>query len=114
MLRFVAGKLEQSQAADPRAATLAGILREAAGHAEAATPMIVAADRMELTARAFAGFAAVLQKQLLPEAVAHGNRAGEAQIRQGVESAMAAVSLLLSRAALGTGETARLDISPLP
>jgi nucleoid DNA-binding protein len=111
MLRFVAGKLDETEAADPRTAAMVAVLREAATAFEAGQPLTVAGNRLELAARAFAGFAAFLQKQILPEAVAHNNSIGEAQIRRAVDTAMDAVNVLLSSSALGTGEDVVLPTS---
>ena len=116
MLRFVAAKTEESAAAaaDPRTATMMATLRRMADAAEAGTEIEVAADCLELTARALAGFAGFLQKSILPEAVAHGNTGGEAQIRWSVDTAMDAVNTLLSRAALQEGQAVRLVLPPPP
>ncbi|MDO8607961.1 MAG: hypothetical protein Q7R40_15615 [Phaeospirillum sp.] len=97
MLRFVANKTE---AADPGAHAMMAELRAVADAASAGPRVTVAADRLELAARAFAGFAAFLQKQILPEAVALGNAGAEAQLRWAVDVAMAGVNTLLGRAAL--------------
>ncbi len=104
MLRFVAGKLAETETADPRTTAMVAVLRDASEAFEAGQPLMVAGDRLDLAARAFAGFAGFLQKQILPEAVAHNNSVGEAQIRRAVDAAMEAVNVLLSSSALGTGE----------
>lgn len=133
MLRFVAAKTETAApaaktktaapaAADPRTAAMMAALRRAADDIEAGGGFEVAGDRLELTARALAGFAGFLQKSILPEAVAHGNTGGEAQVRWAVDAAMEAVNTLLSRAALraggetgeAAGETVRITLPPPP
>ena len=63
---------------------------------------------------ALAGFAAFLQKQILPEAVAHGNSLGERQIRWSIDTAMAAVNTLLARAALAEGQPVTITLPPPP
>ncbi|KIM00070.1 hypothetical protein CCC_02858 [Paramagnetospirillum magnetotacticum MS-1] len=93
---------------------MAAILRRVADFAEQGSEIEVAADRLELSARAMAGFAAFLQKSILPEAVAHGNRAGETQIRWSVDAAMDAVNTLLARAALQEGQAVRITLPPPP
>lgn len=116
MLRFVAAKTEASPAAaaDPRTTAMMAQLRRAADELESGDGFEVAGDRLELAARALAGFAGFLQKSILPEAVAHGNQGGEAQIRWAVDAAMDGVNTLLSRAALGNGEAVRITLPPPP
>lgn len=97
ILRFVARKSDRS---DARIAAMMDSLDQAAGEIESSGGFDVAADQLELTARAFAGVAGFLQKQILPETVAEGNKAGEAQIRWAIDNAMEAVNSLLGRAAL--------------
>jgi hypothetical protein len=111
ILRFVAAKTER---VDERVAGMMDELTAAAGQIEAGGRFQVAGDRLELTARAFAGVAGLLQKSILPEAVAHGNAAGETQIRWAVDAAMEAVSLLLSRAALQKGEPVEVVLPEPP
>lgn len=111
LLRFVAAKTEASAGGDPRTGAMMAVLRSAA---DAGSRITVAADRLELAARAFAGFAAFLQKQILPEAVAHGNAVAEGQLRWAVDAAMAMVGTLLSRAALEVRGDVDLDLPPPP
>lgn len=99
MLRFVAGKTGGQE--DERMRAMAAALAAVADEVEARGAYTVPADRLDLTARALAGVAGFLQQRILPEAVAHGNAAGERQVRWVVDASMEAVSLLLSRAALG-------------
>ncbi|EME70918.1 hypothetical protein H261_05899 [Paramagnetospirillum caucaseum] len=116
MLRFVAAKTEAA-AQDARTAEMMAVLRRIAGTVEQGAEFEVAGNRLELTARALAGFAAFLQKSILPEAVAHGNQTGEVQIRWSVDTAMDAVSTLLSRAALQEGQEGlpvRIALPPPP
>lgn len=97
ILRFVARKSDRS---DARIAAMMDNLERAAAEIEAQGGFDVVADHLELTARAFAGVAGFLQKQILPEAVAEGNKTGEAQIRWAIDNSMEAVNSLLGRAAL--------------
>lgn len=116
MLRFVAAKTETAEqsAADPRTAAMMAALRAIAAAAEAGTAVEVAGDRLDLTARALAGFAGFLQKSILPEAVAHGNLSGKRQVRWSVDTAMEVVSTLLARAALQDGTAVRIDLPAPP
>lgn len=114
MLRFVAAKTASSGMDDPRAEAMMAELRQAADAADAGRPVAVAADRLELAARAFAGFAAFIQKQILPEAVAYANAQAESQLRWAVDAAMAMVSTLLARAALEERGDVELVLPPPP
>lgn len=111
MLRYVAGKTERG---DPRIEAMMDLLGMAATGIETSGAFLVPADRLELGARAFAGVAAFLQKQILPEAVSEGNAAGERQIRWAVDSAMAVVNTLLSRAAAGDGQAVEIHLDAPP
>ncbi|MEW5726429.1 MAG: hypothetical protein AB1918_01250 [Pseudomonadota bacterium] len=110
ILRFVAGRSDRS---DPRVAEMMDALVDAAGEIEARGALTVPAGRYEITARAFAGVAGFLLKQILPEAVAHGNAAGEAQLRWAVDASMEMVNRLLSEAALGHGDRP-IELRPSP
>lgn len=112
ILRFVAGKTERN---DPRITAMMALLEKAAGEIETQGSFDVAAESLELTARAFAGVAGFLQKQILPEVVAAQNQAGEAQIRWAIDNAMEAVNTLLSRAALADQRSdMRVTLPPPP
>ncbi|MBY0431379.1 MAG: hypothetical protein K2Q10_09285 [Rhodospirillales bacterium] len=111
LLRFVVRKTEQG---DARIAAMMNALGTAATAIESTGAFVVTPDRLELTARAFAGVAGLLQRRILPEVVAHGNQAAEAQIRWAVDAAMEAVNLLLQRAALpGDSGPVRVEL-PVP
>lgn len=110
MLRFVADKTQIAAKDDSRTLGLMAILRLAADQAEAGNSLEIADENLETAARAFAGFAAFLQKQILPEAVAHGNSQGEAQIRWSIDTAMGVVNTLLSRAALPGRGAVTIDL----
>lgn len=97
ILRFIANRTDT--AADGRAATMMGLLLDAAATIERDGTLTVAAVRLEDTARAFAGVAGVLQQQILPAAVGAGNAAGERQIRWAVDASMDIVRQLLAAAA---------------
>jgi hypothetical protein len=114
MLRFVATKTEAAAPQDRRTADMMAVLRRMADDVESGAEFEVPGDALELSARALAGFAALLQKSILPEAVAHGNQAGETQIRWSVDAAMDAVNTLLARAALQEGKAVRLTLPPPP
>lgn len=110
-LRFVASKTHY---VDGRVADMMQALGATADSIEKAGSFTVPADKLELTARAFAGVAAFLQKQILPEAVAEGNKAGETQIRWAIDSAMEAVNLLLSHAAEQAGKAVEVRLRETP
>ena len=116
MLRFVEDKLRHSETAeaDPRTGALSDILAAVADTITAVGRLRVAPDRLETTARAFAGFAAFLQRQILPEAVAHAHAEAERQVRWAVDAAMGAVNTLLARAALAEGQEVVIDLPPPP
>jgi len=97
ILRFVAQKTDRN---DPQVAAMMAILEQAAAEIDSLGAFNVDADRLEMTARAFAGVAAFLQKQILPEVVAAENKPGETQVRWAIDNAMEAVNALLGRAAL--------------
>jgi hypothetical protein len=111
MLRFVARKTE---AGDARITAMMASLTQAADEIEASGSVSVTAEALELTARAFAGVAAFLQKQILPEVVASNNATGESQVRWAIESAMTAVNTLLARAAEPDGQTVTLRLGTPP
>ncbi len=111
MLRYVAGRTERG---DSRIDAMMDLLTMAAAGIEAGGAFHMPADRLELGARAFAGVAAFLQKQILPEAINEGNAAGERQIRWAVDSAMAVVNTLLSGAAAGDGQPVEIRLDPPP
>jgi hypothetical protein len=111
MLRFIAAKTD---VADERMAAMMAALTAAAGEIETGSGFTIAADRLEIAARAFAGVAAFLQKQILPEVVADTNQAGERQVRWAIDTAMDAVNALLARAALREGEAVSLELPPPP
>lgn len=114
MLRFVAAKTAATAVPDARTAGMMAILRRIADTVEHGPDFELPAEELELSARALAGFAAFLQKSILPEAVAHGNQGGEAQIRWAVDRAMDAVNTLLARAALQEGQPVRITLPPPP
>jgi len=114
MLGFVAAKAETSGLDDSGGGAMMAELRLAAEAVRAGPRLTVTADRLDVAARAFSGFAAVLQRQILPEAVAHGNTQAEAQLRWAVDAAMAMVSTLLAQAAMAERRDVELDLPPPP
>ncbi len=113
MLRFVAARLATPEA-DPRTKAMMAALRRAADDFDTGARHTVAMGELELTARAFAGVAGFLQRSILPEALAHGNTAGERQVRWAVDAAMTTVNTLLARAALPDGADVTIDLPPPP
>lgn len=112
MLRFIAGRTEV--AGDPRAAAMMSELTLAADAIDRGGAVTVPAGRLEIAARAFAGVAGVLQRQVLPSAVAEGNAAGERQIRWAVDASMEVMRTLLTAAAEGVGQDIRVDLPAPP
>jgi len=96
MLRFVASK---TAGAAPDTQQMAILLDAAADHFERTGRLVPPSVSPELTARALAGFAAFLQKQILPEAVAHANTTAERQLRFAIDLAMETVHQLLTQIA---------------
>ncbi|EKV27375.1 hypothetical protein C882_1877 [Caenispirillum salinarum AK4] len=75
----------------------------------------VPAGRLRIAGRALAGVAGLMQKQILPEAVAAGNAAGEAQVRWTIDTSMEAVANITVHAELtGDGEDYRVILPPPP
>lgn len=111
MLRFVAAK---SDRADARVAAMMALIEDAAVEVETRGAVTVAAGQRELMARALAGVAGFLQQRILPEAVAHGNTAGERDIRWAVDAAMDGVNLLLRETSAGTAAPVELRLPPPP
>lgn len=111
-LRFVARKSDQG---DARVAAMMDALAQAADAVEAAGVVTVAPASIELTARAFAGVAGFLQKQILPEVVADGNKGGEAQVRWSIDTSMELVNRLLGSVARGAADgPVTIDLPPPP
>jgi len=110
-LRFVA---RQPTGGDAQTATMMALLENAATALEADGAFTTLAADLALAARAFAATAALLQKQILPEAIAHGHAAAETQIRWSVDAAMTAVTLLLSEAAAGAERPVTVTLPPPP
>jgi len=108
MLRFVAAKPTED---DENTRTMTAILNAAAA-IEADGEFTVAAADLAIAVRALAAVATLLQRQILPEAVAHGHTEAEAQIRWSVDAAMEAVTLLLREAAAGSGEAVTVRLPP--
>lgn len=111
ILRFVAQRADRS---DLQVAAMMDELSAAADEMAAHGKVTVAADRLNLAARAFAGIAGFLQTRILPETIAHGNAAGERQVRWAVDSSMAAMNLLLSVAATGATDAVDVKFPPPP
>ncbi|WP_142848323.1 hypothetical protein [Telmatospirillum sp. J64-1] len=105
ILRFVARKTDQSE---ERIAAMMEDLLKAADQIEQTGRFTVAPDHAASTARAFAGVAAFLQQQILPEAVAHGDKEAENQIRWTISAAMDGVNTLL--AAMAEDQTKVIEV----
>lgn len=108
ILRFVAARSDHT---DPRIATMMALLLQAADAIDVDGRFT--ATELDLTARAFAGVAAMLQKQILPETTANGHAEAERQIRWAIDTSMEIVNGLLHKSSLGGG-TISLKLPPLP
>ena len=98
ILRFVAAR---SDCSDPRIAAMMALLCQAADAIDVDGAFV--ASELDLTARAFAGVAAMLQKQILPETVANGHAEAERQIRWAVDTSLETVNALLYKSSTGGG-----------
>jgi len=107
LLAFVAARMP---AADPAITGYrAALLEVHAVLARGAVPRIAPTER-ERTARALAGFAGFLHREILPETIAHGHAAAEAQIRAAIDSAMGAATALLGAQARHDPDPTALDL----
>ena len=97
-LRFIAAKTDISE---PETAAMVAELGRIADALEASREITVPFDRLRIAARGLAGVAGFLQEQILPEAVAAGNKAGERQIRWVIDTSMRLMTKLAGRAELG-------------
>lgn len=111
ILRFVAQRADRS---DAQVAAMMDELSAAADEVAAHGSVKVAADRLDIAARAFAGIAGFLQTRILPETIAHGNSTGERQVRWAVDSSMAAMNQLLGHAAMGAADSVEVKFPPPP
>lgn len=111
-LRFVAARTE---AETPEIADMVAELDRIAAEIEARGALSVAPDRLRVAARGLAGLAGFLQDLILPEVVAAGNRGGERQVRWVIDTSMALMTKLTTRAELGgPDETFELRLPPPP
>ena len=112
-LRFFAGRTDRETA---EVAAMMEELDRIAGILEAGQgSFVVAAERLRLAGRALAGVAGFLQQHILPEAVAAGNKAGEAQVRWVIDTCMGAMANLTTHAELTKdGEDFTVTLPPPP
>jgi hypothetical protein len=112
ILRFVGSRADRSDAAvaamTERLAVYAAEMDATGGR------FTVPAPELPQAARAFAGVAGILQKLLLPEAVAAGHADVERRIRWSVDASMDLVRVLLVHAAEGTAGDVTVELPPLP
>lgn len=107
-LRFVANKTPRD---DAEVAAMMSSLQNIAEQIDAgAKKFHVAAKDLRIAARALAGVAGFLQQHILPEAVAAGNTAGEAQLRWSIDNSMAMMAQLTTHAEL-TKDKEDLDVT---
>lgn len=111
LLRFVAGRSDRS---DPAVAAMMQALGGYAAEIESSGAVTVAPAELAAAARAFAGVAGLLQRLILPEAVAAGHTAVEARIRWSVDASMELVRTLLAHAAEGATAPVTVKLPPPP
>lgn len=92
LLRFVSKKTDQSNV---NVRTTMAELENAASQLEEGSRFNILASRAQAASRGFAGVAQFLQHRILPEAQAHGNQTGIAQIEWAI-----AASLQVGRAVM--------------
>lgn len=112
-LRFVA---RTTARVAPEVEAMMAALDDIAGQVEEkGGAYTVPAGRLRVSARALAGVAGFLQQHILPEAVAAGNVAAEAQVRWVIDTSMEAVAALTVHAEqTGDGEPFRVILPPPP
>jgi len=94
-LRFIA---RRAGAEADDVADLMQDLEAVASCIEAKEHLVVSNERLRPTARALAGFAGILQKHILPETVAAGDKRHEVRVRWMIDTSMALVANLTIRA----------------
>lgn len=111
LLRFVARKTE---AVDDNVREMLTVLNHLADDLEPGGEAVIAGDQLAVAARGLAGTAAFLQKQILPEAIAHGNAEGEAQLRWAIDTSMATMTMLMTQQSQFPGEAVTLRLPAPP
>ena len=94
-LRFAAMKTERS---DDDVSDMMDQLQAIADQIDQGEKFEVKASHMRSAARALAGVAGFLQKQILPEVVAAGNAIGEAQVRWTIDTSMSLMATMMTHA----------------
>ena len=94
-LRFAASKTERS---DDEISQMMDHLQTIADQIDKGPSFEVKADSMRAAARALAGVAGFLQKQILPEVVAAKNAIGEAQVRWTIDTSMSLMATMMTHA----------------
>ena len=94
-LRFAASKTERS---DDEISDMMDQLHLIADQIDDGEKFEVKAAGMRAAARALAGVAGFLQKQILPEVVAAGNAIGEAQVRWTIDTSMSLMATMMTHA----------------
>ncbi len=109
-LRFMARRTE---AETPDVAAMMQDLTRIADGVAAGEGIVVPSARLRAAARALAGVAGVLQRHILPEAVAAGDAAAERRVRWMIDTSMEAFATMTLQAETGGEEGADCRI-PLP
>ena len=111
ILRFVASTSERS---DPRVATMMECLDRAAAQIDATGTIAIPYDQREFYARALAGVAGFLQKNILPETIAEENKQAEAQVRWVIDTSMECMTKILQAQSAQNTDDLTLDFPPPP
>ena len=111
ILRFVASTSERL---DPRVTAMMECLDHAAAAIDQAGTYTVIHDQREYYARALAGVAAFLQKQILPETIAEANAVAEAQVRWAIDTSMDSMTQILQAQAAQHQDPVVIAFPPPP
>lgn len=111
ILRFVASTSERT---DPRVTAMMECLDRAAVDIDAKSSFDVPYGQREYYARALAGVAGFLQRNILPETVAEQNKQAEAQVRWVIDTSMDCMSKILQAQTLENQDDLTLEFPPPP
>ena len=100
-LRFAASKTERS---DDEIVDMMEQLQSIANQIDEGAAFTVKATSLRAAARALAGVAGFLQKQILPEVVAAQNAIGETQVRWTIDTSMSLMATMMTHAEMTNDE----------
>ena len=110
-LRFAASKTER---ANDEISNMMDQLQAIADQVDAGPSFTVKAQGLRAAARALAGVAGFLQKQILPEVIAAGNEIGEAQVRWTIDTSMSLMATMMTHAEMTNDQDDLELILPKP